>query len=90
MTLILNTSNGPRGAYVGGNLVMVEPGATIEADDFCEEWFEELDENDDGLSKLSVAKLKDLAADEKIDLGDATKKADIIAAIQLGREAKQD
>lgn len=89
MTRVLNTSNGPRGAYVDGNLVMVEPGDTIDADDFCEEWFEELDENDDGLSKLSVAKLKELAADEEIDLGDATKKADIIAAIQLGREAKQ-
>lgn len=39
------------------------------------------------LSRLTVDELKDLAAKEEIDLGDATKKADIVSAIQLGREA---
>lgn len=53
------------------------------------DWFEVDGEEGDDLSKLSVAKLKELAAEEQIDLGDATKKADIIAAIELGREAKQ-
>jgi|GEM_PF-6639548 len=38
------------------------------------------------LAKLSVNALKDLAAKEEIDLGDATKKLDIIAAIELARE----
>jgi len=46
--------------------------------------------NEDGadLSKLKVDELKDLAAKEEIDLGDATKKDDIIAAIELAREAR--
>ena len=34
-----------------------------------------------------VAELKDLAEAEGIDLGDAAKKADIISAIELAREA---
>lgn len=38
------------------------------------------------LSNLKVDQLKALAAKEEIDLGDATKKDDIIAAIQLARE----
>lgn len=46
-----------------------------------------VDDTDD-LSKLKVDELKDLAAKEEIDLGDATKKDDIIAAIELAREAK--
>ena len=35
------------------------------------------------LNKMSLDQLHDYAADNEIDLGDATKKADIIAAIQL-------
>lgn len=86
MAKITNISNGPRGAYLkGGVLVMAEAGEAIEGDfdDVNDEWFEE---GEGGLSSLSVADLKALAADEAIDLGDATKKADIIAAIELGRE----
>ena len=45
-------------------------------------------EGTEDLSKMKVDELRDLAAKEEIDLGDATKKDDIIAAIQLGREAK--
>lgn len=41
MAAVTNKSAGPRGAYNGGVLVMAEPGETIEADDFCEEWFAE-------------------------------------------------
>lgn len=41
------------------------------------------------LSAKTVAELKALAEAETIDLGDATKKPDIIAAIQLGREANK-
>ncbi|WP_257541037.1 hypothetical protein [Sphingobium sp. CFD-1] len=36
---ITNISTGPRGAYLGGVLVMAEVGETIEADDFSDEWF---------------------------------------------------
>lgn len=37
---VRNISEGPRGAYLKGKLFMAEPGEEIEADDFCEEWFE--------------------------------------------------
>jgi hypothetical protein len=40
------------------------------------------------LNTLSPAKLKKLAEDEKIDLGEASKKPDIIAAIEAARAAK--
>ena len=39
MAAVQNISNGPRGAYLKGVLVMAEPGETIEADDFAPEWF---------------------------------------------------
>lgn len=41
---------------------------------------------DDGLDKQSVESLKAIAETEKVDLGEATKKADIIAAIRKARE----
>lgn len=40
MTLVRNISTGPRGAWLGGVLVMAEVGETIEADDFATEWFD--------------------------------------------------
>lgn len=40
------------------------------------------------LSAMTIEALKALAAQNDIDLGDATKKADIIAAIQLAEEGK--
>lgn len=40
------------------------------------------------LDGLKVDELKALAESEDIDLGDATKKAEIIAAIKLAREEK--
>jgi hypothetical protein len=39
MAKVTNISNGPRGAYNEGVLVMADPGETIEADDFAKEWF---------------------------------------------------
>lgn len=39
-----------------------------------------------GLSSMKVDDLKALAEEEGIDLGDATKKADIVSAIELARE----
>ena len=44
MAHIRNISNGPRGAYLGTTLVMADPNEVIEADDFAEEWFEEVEE----------------------------------------------
>lgn len=44
------------------------------------------DADDQSLGKMKVDELKALAAKEEIDLGDATKKDDIIAAIELARE----
>lgn len=41
---------------------------------------------DDGLDKMTVSDLRDLAARDEIDLGDAHLKADIVAAIRLARE----
>lgn len=40
MAKVTNISDGPRGAYLKGNLVWAIPGEEIEADDFNEEWFE--------------------------------------------------
>lgn len=48
------------------------------------------DDSEKALADLTVPKLKALAEAEQIDLGDATVKADIIAAIELAREAKAD
>lgn len=36
---VTNISNGPRGAYLAGKLIEAQPGETIEADDFADEWF---------------------------------------------------
>jgi hypothetical protein len=93
MPLGKNISTGPRGAWQGATLVMAEPGQVIEADAFEPEWFEEVDGAEEGepegLGDMTVAELKALADGEGIDLGDATKKADIISAIDLAREAAE-
>jgi hypothetical protein len=39
MAKVTNISTGPRGAYFKGVYVEANPGETIEADDFAEEWF---------------------------------------------------
>jgi hypothetical protein len=104
MTKVTNTSKIVRGVLVkegdSTRTVHLKPGKSIEAD-FDEAYLKKLSGRDvfkiersassdaDGdLSRLTVEELKDLAAKEEIDLGDATKKADIVSAIQLGREAK--
>ncbi|QDC37096.1 hypothetical protein [Sphingobium fuliginis] len=46
MAKVKNISTGPRGAYLGGVLVMAEAGQAIEADDFAEEWFKPEGEDD--------------------------------------------
>lgn len=86
MGTIRNISTGARGAYTAAGLVMVEPGQTVEGDfiDVNDEWFD--DGEDSGLTANTVAELRAIAEAENIDIGDASKKADIIAAIELARE----
>ncbi len=43
---VTNISEGPRGAYLDGVLVIAQPGDTIEADDFSEEWFAKAESKD--------------------------------------------
>lgn len=59
---------------------LVEAGAIEPGEDEDGE-----DHEDDGLEQLTVDELKALASEEQIDLGGATKKADIIEAIRAGR-----
>ncbi|MFN3474079.1 MAG: SAP domain-containing protein [Blastomonas sp.] len=89
MAKLRNTSGGPRGAYLkNGSLVIFEHGQVEEGDfsNFDADAFEVEGDADEGLDNMTVADLKALAEAEGIDLGDATKKADIISAIELGRE----
>lgn len=53
-------------------------------------WFEVVAEAEDApaIGKMTVAELKDFAELNGIDLGDATKKDDILSAIELALEAK--
>lgn len=96
MAKVKNISNGPRGAYHKGVLVMANPGETIEADDYAKEWFkaggkaddDDADEGDEGALPRNVPKLRAIAKAEEIDLGEAATADDIIAAIDAARAAK--
>jgi hypothetical protein len=89
---VKNNAPGARG--VGS--VLIEAGATSEVEltdeeakllgDFEGVEFIEGDEDDGSLSSMKVDDLKALAEEEGIDLGDATRKADIVSAIELARE----
>lgn len=77
--------DGPRGHHI------------INASDYDPKVHVLVDENGKSLGKaeksladLTNPELIKLAKDEGIDLGDATKKADLIAAIELGREDAKD
>ena len=52
-----NVSDGPRGGYLDGQLVMVEAGAEAELDDAPEEWF----------AKPSSKAAKEVASDDKAE-----------------------
>jgi hypothetical protein len=90
MTVLTNITAGTKGVHAkDGSHHWIEPGASspdIDLGDATinDEWFVT---GDKGLSSLSVTDLKALAGSEGVDLGDATKKADIVAAIELHREA---
>ena len=92
MAKVKNISPGPRGAYLKGVYVEADPGEVIEADDHCDVWFEVVGgtADEDGapeLAKMTVPQLKAFAEANDIDLGDATKKYDILSAIELALEA---
>lgn len=101
MAKFTNTTSGPKGVYATTGLVYVGAGQTSDDLEVSEGelksakstgWFtiegEAADDGDKGLAGLKVDDLKALALAEEIDLGDAKSKADIIAAIELAREAK--
>lgn len=90
MTKVTNIAGGDRGIWTTKGLVMLTAGETRDlelAKGASEgEWFTFGDAAAKALHDHTVAELKQIAEDENIDLGDATKKDDIISAIELGRE----
>jgi hypothetical protein len=82
MAKVTNISNGPRGAYLDGQLVMADPGQTVEADDYADEWFAK------GAQSLSDLKKADLAAicdAENIAHDGDDSRAELIAKIEASR-----
>lgn len=103
MAKLKNYTSGPKGVHTVNGLVYIEAGQTSPDLDVSEGelkaakatgWFSKPtvdDDDDDGpkaLADHTVAELKALAEAEGIDLGDASKKDDIVAAIELARESK--
>lgn len=92
MAQYTNNGAGMRGIVTkSGETVWAEPGETIEVADADKvpEDFEGGDGDDaPSLSKMTVDELKAFAEANNIDLGDASKKADIISAIELAAEAE--
>lgn len=68
----------------GARVISVGGAVESTAEDLAE--FESRQEKVN-LDAMTVSQLKELAAERKVDLGDATKKADIIAALELAAEA---
>jgi hypothetical protein len=72
-----------------GDVETIDPLTEAQIDAFARDRVKVVDAGGAAaFADLTVAELKVIAEDEAIDLGDATKKADIIAAIELAREAK--
>lgn len=92
---ITNTSRANQGIYTDEGLVHLEAGETRAltiAPDYVDRvkalpFLTVEGDGDKALADHTVAELNAIATAEEIDLGDATKKADIIAAIELAREA---
>ncbi|MXP42978.1 hypothetical protein [Allopontixanthobacter sediminis] len=91
---LTNATDGPKSVNSLTGTVVIAAGASEEVDlseaEFISAkatgWF--ADDGDTELADMKVADLKALAESEGIDLGDATKKDDIISAIELAREAE--
>lgn len=96
MHSVTNNSKAEQGIWTDGGLVAVGPGETKNIEiraDYLERaqslsFLKVSDSSDeaDSLEGKTVAELRELAEADEIDIGDATKKADIIAAIELARE----
>jgi hypothetical protein len=95
MAKVKNISNGPRGAYNDGVLVMAEPGQVIQADDYADEWFKKASgkaaDDDDGgekaLAKMNKTELLAVAKDAGVEVEDGATNAQIVEAIEKAREA---
>ena len=91
MAKYTNNGVGMRGIVTkGGETVWAEPGETIEVVDADKvpDDFEGSVDDAPSLTKMTVDELKAFAEANEIDLGDATKKADILSAIELALEDK--
>lgn len=99
MTKFTNTTQGPKGVHTANGLVYIAAGKT--SDDLVVSegdlaaaqatgWFDIAAEVEKALREHSLAELKAIAEAEEIDLGENTKKDDIVAAIELAREAKAE
>lgn len=102
MAKFTNYTSGPKGLNTERGLVYVEAGKSVDVEISEAEaasakktgWFSRpkpqdgQDEGPKDLDDHTVQELKAIAEAEGIDLGDAGKKADIVAAIELAREAK--
>lgn len=101
MAKFTNYTSGPKGVHTTKGLVYVEAGKSADLDVSEAEaaaakatgWFSrpKVEDDDDGPKSLddhTVPELKAISEAEGIDLGDVSKKADIVAAIELAREAK--
>ena len=96
---VTNNSQAPQGLRTVDGIRWIKPGATAELtlDDTAGSRAEAIGMaidavDEDGeprtLADHTIAELRDIAKDEGVELGDSTKKADIVAAIELAREAK--
>lgn len=98
MAKFTNGGEGPRGINLkSGATLWAEPGQTIEIDDnqvADNGVHADFGAGESGgpkaLDDHTVAELRGIADDEGIDLGDASKKADIVAAIELARETADE
>ena len=97
MTKLTNITKGPKGVHAVSGFVSIDAGKTSDDLELSEGelasaestgYFTFDGQTEEGLNANTVAELKAIAEAEEIDLGDATKKADIIAAIELAREAR--
>jgi hypothetical protein len=94
---IKNTSDGPRGVHTNRGLRFLEPGESREVEisdaelkgakstGYFEVGGKAEKPEDDGLGELKVEDLRALAENDGINLGDATRKGDVIDAIRNAR-----
>lgn len=86
----LGLRHAPDEAWIEGFLNRwTQRGAAEEVGDDVPVGMPSADDGEHGYDAKTVAELRKFAEERKIDLGDATRKADIIAAIELADEAEK-